>query len=232
MPIFLSRSDVYRLIQRELPEGAYPDGAPSAFFATADSDSTAAVIATAYANQGRIYANFFPQTADEKQVDWEELMFGRQLDSALSLQQRRDRVIARIRTRRRCTPGDIKQTVYTVIDSSILVEIIEWGCENGGWVLDESQLDISTILNGPQVFAVTGDAIPCPPTAAAFGITQDELEEMQEEAYTYEVRIYGYTLTAQELADLEEALTANEPSRSQHIISDGLDPADAVGGDT
>lgn len=232
MPKFLDQQQIYRIIQRELPEGVYPDGAPDKFYSTADSDSTSKVFATAYANLERVYANFFPQSADEKQTDFEILYFGKLLDSALNLQQRRDRVLQKIRTRRRCTPSDLKAAVYTVIDSSIPVDIVEWGCSGGGWILDESQLDISTILNGYNRLDVTGDSIPCPPTAAAFGLSESQFAEMQEEAYTYEVRIYGTTLTFEQREDLDKVLLNAEPVRSRHIISDGLDPADQIGGDT
>lgn len=232
MPKFLTQDEIYRMLQRESPEGVYPDGEPSLYYSTAEMYSVAKTLETAYQKLERIYENYFPQTADENLTDWEETVFGFQLDSSLTLQERRDRVLAKIRSQRRCTPPDILATVYTVVNSDIPVEIVEWGCEDGTWILDESQLDISTILNGPQKFAVTGDAISCPITAAQFGITQEELEAMQEEAYTYEVRIYGYTLTALELMALEKALLEAEPARSQHIISDGLDPNDMIEGDS
>lgn len=231
MPIFLDRPQIYRIIQRELPQDVYPDGPPAAFYSTADSDATAALFADAYTNQKSIYDNYFPNFATDRQPDFEVLYLGKQLSANLDLQARRDRVIAKIRSQRRTTPDDIKATVYTVIDSSIPVEIVPWGCGAAGWVLDVSLLDVSTILNGFNNLNLVGPDL-CSKSAADFGLTPEELLEYRQEAYTYEVRIYGYTLTAQEREDLEAALLAAEPARSGHIIVDGLDPADMILGDT
>lgn len=219
------------MLQRELPPGAYPDGPASAFYSTADMGATAKVLRKSYQNLERIYENYSPQSADEKLPDWEELILGKNLDASLTLAQRRDRVVAAIRKRRRTTKADMLGTVYEVIDSSILVEIVETGCSEGSWILDESILDISTILNGFNRLDFTGPDL-CSFDAADFGLTEEEFLQMKEEAYTYEVRIYSYTLTAQELQDLDAALLKAEPARSRHVILDGLDPNDMIDGDT
>lgn len=234
MPTFLSKDQIYRILQRELPEGAYPDGAPSAYFSTADMYSIATAVGTLYRNLSSIYDNFFPATTDDKIADWEFRSFGHQLDSSLTLQQRRDRVIAQIRTRRRTTPTDILQTVYTVIDSSILVEIVEHNSVDGGWVLDESELDVSSILNGYSgvQFGLNVDWCAAHKNPALIGLTREQITEYQDEAYTYDVRIYDYVLTTAQRAQLEEVLRAAEPARSRHVILDGLDPADMISGET
>lgn len=231
MPIFLTQAQVYRIIQRELPQGVYPDGPPSAFFSTADSWAQAKVVGDAYSNQARIYDNYFPQYTDENIGDWEYLILGKAGDATLTLQQRRDRVIAKIRSQRRTTPQDILATVYTVIDSSVMVEIAEACCGDTGWVLDESLLDISTILNTFNGLERVGADL-CSLDASDYGLTPDEFAELQAQAYQYEVRIYGYTLTAQQRSDLDAALNEAEPARSRHIILDGLDPADSLGRST
>jgi hypothetical protein len=232
MPIFLTAEQIYRIIQRELPDQfVYPDGQPSAFFSTADSYATAKVVADAYSNLSEIYDNYFPNHATVKQPDFELLHLGKSLSDTISLQGRRDRVISKIRSRRRTTPDDIKATVYTVIDPSIMVEIVEWGCEDGGWVLDESQLDISTILRGFNNLNRVGPDL-CILDAADFGLSEEDLLLYREEAYMYEIRIYSHTLTEQERDDMETAVLAAEPARSRHIILDGLDPDDSIGGDT
>lgn len=222
MPIFLTREQVYRVIQRELPDG-FPDGPASAFFLTADADSTAKVFADAYASQKNIYDNYFPNYATDRLGDFERLYLGQQLDSSIPIQARRDRVIAKIRSQRRTTPQDIIQTVYTVIDSSILVQIAEWGCGCAGWVLDVSELDSSTILNEFNNLTLVGPDL-CTKGAADYGLTDEEFARYQKEAYFYEIRIYGYTLTDQERIDLEQAVLSAEPARSAHQILDGLDP--------
>lgn len=230
MAKFLSRSEIYRIIQRELPPNAYPDGSPSAYFATADSDATAAVFASLYSNLQRIYDNYWPQYADEKLPDWEITVFGKNQDASLSIQERRDRLIERIRTRRRTTPSDIRAVVASVIGTDKFFEVVEWGCGGWGWILDVSLLDISTILNTVNRLERTGPDL-CGKDAAWFGLTEEEFVAMQEEAYTYEVRVYGYTLTPEERIALDEALTESEPARSRHIIADGLDPEDALSGE-
>lgn len=229
MPVFLTQGQIYRIVQRELPEGAYPDGPPASFYSTADSSSTAKVFSEIYDNLNRVYDNYFPNYADEQQPLWEELILGKQLDDSLTLQERRDRVIARIRSQRRTTPQDMLQTVYTVIDSSIPVEIVEWNCGDAGWVLDVSLLDISTILNEFNNLNLVGPDL-CTKDAADFGLTDQEFLDYRAQAYTYEVRIYGYTLSDSERALLDQELNAAEPARSKHIIVDGLDPDDMING--
>jgi hypothetical protein len=232
MPTFLTTQQIYRIIQRELPPGkVYPDGPASAFFSTADSYATAKVFGDAYSNLQRIYDNYFPQYADELQPEWENLVLGKQLSDALTLQERRDRVVAKIRSRRRTTPEDIIATVHTIIDPSILVEIAEWGCITAGWELDESELDISTILNEFNNLNRVGPDL-CTLDAADFGLTEEEFLRYKEQAYTYEIRVYGYTLSAEEREDIENAVLAAEPARSRHILLDGLDPNDSIGGST
>ena len=233
MPLFLTDQQIYRIIQRELPEDVYPDGPPSGFFSTADSFATASVFAQAYTSASGIYDNYFPNYAQDAiaplpgQADFEKLYLGVQLDASIPLQERRDRVIAKIRSLRRTTQADMLATVYSIIDTSIPVEITPWGCGCDGWVLDVSLLDISTVLNEFNNLNLVGPDL-CSKSAADFGLTQDEFARYQQEAYSYDVRIYGYTLTALERTELEAALNAAEPARSQHYILDGLDPSDML----
>jgi hypothetical protein len=228
MPIFLTQQQVYRIIQRELPDGVYPDGPATAFYSTADSDATASIVGDAYANQEAVYDNYFPNYCDDSaQPLFEELYLGQQLSSSDTLANRQAKVIAKIRSQRRTTATDILATVYTVVDPSVQVEIVPWGCGCAGWVLDVSTLDYSTILNQFNNLILVGPDL-CSKGAADYGLTDAEYAEYQKEAYFYEVRIYGYTLTAQESSDLETALLAAEPARSQHQVIDGLDPADMI----
>lgn len=228
MAIFLTSEQIYRIIQRELPpQDVYPDGPASAFFSTADSYSTAKNLSDAYDNLSNIYDNYFPNFATDRQPDFELLYLGKQLDDSLTLQQRRDRVLSRIRSVRRTTADDMKATVYTIIDSSIPVEIVPWGCGCAGWILDVSLLDISTILNEFNNLNRVGPDL-CSLDAADFGLTEQEFLDYRAEAYTYEVRIYGYTLTAQQREDLDAALNTAEPARSRHIIVDNVDPDDML----
>lgn len=230
MPIFLDQQSIYRLLQRELPpDDVYPDGAPSAFFSTADQFSVAGRVADAYVNLQNIYKNYYPVSAEETLADFEFLYFGYTLDATLTIAERRQKLLDKIRTRRRTTPDDLIATVHTLIPTSVLVEIVEWGNGGAGWMLDVSELEISTILNEFNQLDRTGPDL-CQLGAEDYGLTPEEFARMQNEAYTYEVRIYGYTLSADERAQLETILSAAEPARSQHIIVDGLNPADSIGG--
>lgn len=228
MAIFLSRDQIYRMLQRELPEKVYPDGAPSAFFSTADNSSIAGVISDSYSNLKNIYDNYWPQHAVERLPDWETMIFGFNLDASLSLTERRNRVLAKFRTRRGITKPDMEAVVRGVLGDSVLFDIIEWGCSTGGWILDESQLDIETYLNGSNLVDATGPDL-CGKVPSDFGLTQEEWEIAQEEAYTYEVLVYGHVLTAAEYAEIDRQLNIEEPARSRHIITDNLDPNDLLG---
>lgn len=229
MPKFLSRAELYRILQRELPPDAYPDGAPSGYYSTADMDSIADGAATGYANLERVYDNYWPQTADERILDWEITAFGRFLDASLTLAERRDRVVTKIRSRKGLTIQDMIDTVQGIIGSDKLVDIAEWGCTTGGWMLDYSQLDIETYLNGERLVDATGEGL-CDANPADFGKTEEEWQEMRTEAYTYQVNVYGYVLTAKEYNEVDLALTEAEPARSQHFIFDGLNPEDMING--
>lgn len=230
MPKFLTQEECYRLLQRELPAGVYPDGAASGHYSTADMASVASVAATGYANAERIYDNYWPQTADERMSDWEITAFGYRLTAALNLAERRDRVVQKIRARKGLTKGDMVSVVKGIIGSDKLVDISEWGCATGVWIIGVSQLGIETILGGsPAVATVTGPDI-CDANPADYGLTPEEWAQIQQEAYTYQVNVYGYTLTQAEYEAIDSALSAAEPARSAHVIVSGLNPEDMIDG--
>lgn len=233
MATFLTREQIYRLLQRELPEGVYPDGPASAYFSTADMDASASTMASAYENDRKIYDNSWPQDADEKIADWEIKVFGELAPISLSLEERQDRVLTRLRSRLGITASDMKQVVLTVIGSDKLVEIIEWGCKCGGWMIGISQLGIETFLNafGPEFLQVTGPNL-CSASPSEYGLTEEQWLELREQAYTYEVRIYDYTLTEAERAEINRQLLKEEPAGSHHVITDGLDPDTMLEGDS
>lgn len=232
MAIFLTATQIYRMYQRELPEGVYPDGAASGSYSAASLYSKARLGETAYANLARIYDNYFPQTADEKQTDWETKVFGGTLDGALSLAVRRQKVIDKVRKKAGITKQDMIDIVQSVIGTNKDVAIGEWGNESGGWIIGESQLGVTTILSGARISAVTNFLYPgvdlCHLTAADVGMTQAEWLETRQDAYSYTVLIYSYTPTAGELAEINFLLSLGEPARSDHEIQSGLDPADHI----
>lgn len=240
MAIFLEAQQIYRLMQRELPEGAYADGSPSAFFTTASVYSKAQTLATAYANLARIYDNMFPQSADEKIHDWELKVFGFYLPDSYTLAERQQAVISKLRERPGINRAAITAIVQTNIGDDKTFQIVDWNCEagpivgTGVWRIGESQLGVDTYLGGARMADVTPAIYPTANFCIndpIFGKTDDEWAAMQDQAYTYEVQIYGYTLTAEQRAALDKALTKGEPARSNHVITDGLDPNDLPNGE-
>jgi hypothetical protein len=231
MPKFLSLAECYRIIQRELPEDTYPDGAPADYFSTADSDSTARTVATLYSNLERIYANMFPQSADEQIGDWEIKVFGHLGNTSDSLAVRRQKVIDQVRWSATLSRRDLLLICAIAIGAKD-IEIANWGCdETGVWVLGESQLGVETYLGGSKKFQFGPSDNLCS-TTTPVGLTADQWATMQSDAFTYEVRIYDYTLTTDERAQLDKLLTRYEPGRSTHVIRDGLSSANKPGGTT
>lgn len=211
-------------MQRLLPPFVFPDGAPSAFFHTAEMDSYAKVMRHAYKNQSAIYANFFPQTCDENTINLYELKyFGKLGSSSLTLAQRQALVIQKIQSARGITKQIIRNVVnYTIPGLSFEIAVWIFGQGEGGWVLDVSQLDIETYLNTDAQYALPVGPQLCSQGPADWGMTPQQWADLQTYAYTYEVRIYGYTLTPQQYSELDAALSANEPARSTHVINSGL----------
>jgi hypothetical protein len=232
VPIFLTRPQAYRLLQRELPEDTFPDGVPSGFYHTADMDSVAGTVEEAYLNLSGIYLDGFPQTCRLERIgDHEIKVFGYVSDASLTLQQRIDRVLAKLRTRRGITKADIAALVNETIPG-LDFELWEWSHGEGVWELDVSQLDVETGLDGDgQALAVYGPFL-CDQTPADWGMTPEEWASIKETAYTLEVRIYNYTLTADQRSALQTALDTFGRETVNHIITDGLTDADKKDGDT
>jgi hypothetical protein len=237
--IFLQADQIYRLMQRELPEGAYADGAPSGFFTTASIYAKSAQIEKLYTNLQRIYGNMFPQSSVENIHDWEIKVFGHYLPDSLTLEERQTEIVNKLRQH----PGINRQSIVDIVRTVIgdqLFTVIDWNCDGGEingtgvWQIGVSQLGIDTFLGGGAMSDVTPALFPDANFCIndpAFGKTDDEWAAMQEQAYTYEVKIWGYTLTAEQRDALDTALTRGEPARSAHVITDGLDPNDLPSGE-
>lgn len=235
MPKFPSTFEIYRCLQRELPGSVYPDGAPSGYFSTADNWAFADVMATGYANAKVIYDNYWIQNADERLTDWEITVFAKNLAAALTIAERRDRILTQIRSRKGLTKQDMIDTVLAIIGTDKWVDAIEWGCggagdRGGAWVIGVSLLGLDTYLGGiASIQSAWGPGL-CSAVPADFGLTQAEWDSIREQAYTYEILIYDYTPTANELIEIDEQLSKNEPARSQHKISSAVEPPTVDGG--
>lgn len=207
------------MIQRELPENVYRDGKPESSYTTAEVDSVAKTLETAYKSLGRIYDNYFPASTVEYLNKWEQTVFGTIGNESETTAQRVDRILTKLRLRRGITKLDIAELVWLVIGSDKMIEIIEFNSMQGSWLLGVSELGRSTILNGNDVNnpLVSGPDI-WEKTAGDFGITQAELDNLKKNAYGYRVKIINYEATAEELAQIEALLFKYEPARCWHEI--------------
>lgn len=242
MPHFLTREELYRVIQRELPPDTYPDGQASAYWSTADSDATAAVLATFYANMARIHDNNFVQTADERLIDWEVKVYGSPLGGSLTTQQRRDRILGKLRSRPTLNPTDMRALIATHIGESGTTydwEYVEWNVGRDGpsgemtsWTLGYSQLGFDTYLGGGAEILHGDDA--CDLSASDLGITDDDLLSRRENAYTVELKVFDATLPEDVKASLQADLDRFGRASVDHPITDGSDVnlrMDAASGD-
>lgn len=229
MPKFLSKKELYNIIQRELPDKVYAYSTrPQEFYTTSDDDSSAFVFSKMYSNLEVIYNNYFPQTAEESLEDWEITVFGAVDETNATIAERRDRLLAKIRSRKGITVQDIIDIVYSVIGSDKDIEVIEKGCETGAWILGKSRLSRNTFLGISSVeggVTIGPDFSACQDEAwLELGITEEQFRELQTQAYSYVIRIRDYDATQLERDILTSELNKFEPARSQHTIVSPFSP--------
>jgi hypothetical protein len=246
VPKFLNQPEAYRLLQRENPPNVYPDGGPADFLSTAENDSVAKTVASVYANMERAWINLFVQLTEESIGEWEVAVFGRTISGGLTLQERRDRLLGKIRALPTISLWDVLVLVNSYVPDGVYVGIVENGSVGAGspsfpvWSLGVSLLGVNTFLGGisisrltgPSAGAVFGPEWPFPLTDGTYldpTLTEEGALQIRAQQYSYTVKIYGYTLPADVLAALELALAEAEPARSNHNIvqnaslaSDGL----------
>lgn len=247
MPKFLNREELYRLIQRELPENAYPDGAPSAFFSTADSDSTADVAATGYSTLERIYDNYFPQSANEKIDDWEIFVFGKIINSNLTLSERQEKVVVKLRERKDMSLWTMLVGVLEFLPFGTSVQIFEQ-CDtfDNCWKLSVSKLGNGTFLGCTHRIILNSFDAYCHPSFYYWTLGVSKLgvntrlapkkvsfdpnklssrawHRQQFKAYGYGVYVFEHTLTMEERDNISSFLNAQAPARSSFYIVDNAD---------
>lgn len=249
MPIFPTQHQIYRALQRELPDLVYPDGAPTAFFSTADMDAVAKVGASGYISASAIYDNYFPQTSDASIDDWVFKMFGFLFQAGIDLPTKRQRVIDKVRKIGSIDLFDVLTIVAKYVPQGTYAQI-KFACgAHAYWVLGVSLLGIDTILAGgqPGNIGITPDNIKnwCSFISTLhWRLGQDglgfntflsyiqytDLASFQANAFEYDIRIFDYTIPAVDLANMEIELQGGEPARSAHRIfqnvslaSSGLD---------
>lgn len=253
MPKFLTRDELYRLIQRELPEGVYPDGPASGYYATADSDATAQILASIYASLERVYANFFPQDALEKLDAWEIKVFGRIVYGALTPAERREKIIQQLRERLDLSKWTVIAGILEFLPAGTIVQVLE-NCERFGdepnmcWKLAKSKLSHGSYLGCTERLLLPNFDEYCDPpfyywtlarskltnstrlapTVAQAGVTKlssTYWHRNQFKAYFYFVNVFNYSLSAEELANIDGFLKSKAIARSAYLIQDNQDPA-------
>lgn len=243
MPSFLSKAQVYAIINRELPEGLYAySPAPGTFYVTSEFDSYAKVISDTYSTMQSIYTNMFVTTADEKIYDFETMYFGYRSAGALSVEERRARILAKIRSKAFVALWDVLTFVASYVPEGTYVQVLEFGIPNGdnGWSVGYSEIGMTTILGfgySPQSLKgedadlvwtgdwEQGDPLPTGVVCNS-NITEAEVRGMRETAYGYEIRIFDYELTGDALMNFLIDLAQIEPARSGAYLLQNLTLAD------
>jgi hypothetical protein len=240
MPKFLDSDEIYRIIQRELPENVYPDGLPSSRVMLSDNYAASKALSGSYARLEVAYNNMFPQLATEQLADFETKYFAFSSVGILTEEERRERILGKIRARPSISVWDILTVVNSFVPQGVFTQIVEWGnYENGEtWILDVSLLDRSTYL-GPAFgnrLGLTGEGAcavwgpdwqqgDTPPSNTFLTPAMDNqaaVLSVRELVYTYEVRLFGLSLSPEQLSQLDLQLSQIEPARSRHIIRQGL----------
>jgi hypothetical protein len=215
MAKFLTRAELFRLLQRELPENVYPDGAPEAFLSTASIDAKAKTLADAYAAIAQLYGNFFPQTASEQIDEWEVKVFGYKTTESLTEPERINRILARLRAQPDLSRWSILLQVANIIPG-VIVDLVE-PAQLDQNVGQDLKGDLSDLVWGPDWTA--GDPAPSGVTVTdILRNDQAELYALRNRVFKYTLLVYSDTLSAAIKASIEETLTIAEPARSAHSV--------------
>lgn len=225
MALFLDQKTLYRLLQRELPEDVYPDsGRPEDYWSTASIAAKAEVFKQLYDALETVYDNYWPQTANAEGIGQHEIARFGYLSTDLTLEERQDRVLGKMRALPSMSRPDLRDLVESFLPPGTLVRIVNYnellaGTGDGGtWYLDVSELGVDTYLGAYGSHAFPPGTDQCQMDGSEIGLTPTEWAEYQENAYTYEVQIWDYTPTAEQLADIERELTKAEAAHGTHVV--------------
>jgi len=218
MSKFLSRDELYRILQRELPEDLYADGAPNQYLTTAENDSVAQVIASSYSTMEQVSLNNNILTTDVKIVDWEIMLFGETSTESLTLDERRDRVIAKLLTRNELSYWQVMLTCDAIIGRYGYVEVRQRNTKDNSYSILIKGTN-SDLVWGPLWTA--GDPAPAGVTVTDdLRNNQSDLYAVREEVYTYDVVVFSNYVNINILASkLDSLLTYLEPARSAHTVT-------------
>lgn len=250
--LFLDAFTLYRVIQRELPTGVYPDGVASAYFSTADSYATAQALEAVYTAASGVYNEMFPASSVIDIDKWVYATFGQYFDSTVSLATKQQRVLNKLQKIGSLSNWALLTLALGYVPPGTFVQIFHACGPNGlrnAWQLGVSLLGVNTFLAGktptqigiPQSVQDNWATQWCPFISNLhwrLGVDQlgvdtflapisyQDISAFQGAAYNYTVKIFnagGPQLSANTLAALDADLSANEPARSAHTIVQNLD---------
>lgn len=232
-PKFLTEDEILQILKSELPDDLFaqdnannPDPAKNSY-SSSELRAAANAFANVYAGLQKRYNDKFITTATSSGLDdWANELFSSAQDSSLEVNQKRGNALAKLRASQGISYAGITALVSGVLDPlGIDFDVCTWsGLNNGAWVLDESPLDLGTYLSqiDPIEGMVAGNtALDCSGNYVAAGLTEEQYREIQQVAYTYEVRIYG-TVDSVTLNLLDQLLTIAEGARSTHILQNNF----------
>ena len=227
----------------ELPEGVYAEDRANdpnpdkRSVSSSELRAHARMLAVLYQNLDVINQDKAITTVSPSGLsNWEKQLFATAQDASQPDLTRQQNLLAKKRA-----SGGISLPAIRAVASAILTPVglafdifqtngASNGTDTGAWVLGVSRLGEDTYLALQDPLIGTGmgpgqTPLDCSLDYAAAGITALQLAQIQQTAYSYEVRIYGHA-SANILAVLDAALTALEPARSAHkILNDSVPPS-------
>jgi hypothetical protein len=236
--IFPTIDQIMDIIFAELPSGVYAEDRAddpnpnNRSYSSSEIRAHAQMYANLYANMEEVNADKFLTTVTHDGLSsWEKELFQTAQDSSQPDSVRLANLLAKFRASGGISTPAIAMIIHSILDPvGLTFDISTWngcgGTKGGAWILDVSELDVETYLAlEDPLLGARRDMTPldCSLNYAAAGITAQDLIDIQDTAYTYEVRIYG-NASSQVLAQLDYALTQYEPARSTHVIINNFPP--------
>lgn len=220
---FPNSDDMMAIIMGEIPPGVYADDLADdpdedkRSYSSSELRAHAILFSNAYDSLFSINQDKHVSTATQDGLTkWEKDLFSTAQDSNLPLETRRQNALAKLRTIGGINDPTMRRIVAAILGPGIDFDILPYsGSHEGAWILDESSLGLNTWLS--KIDPLYGYLLDNDLDYAAAGITLQDLLDIQEVAYTFEVRIYA-NVDADTLARLDRQLTQYEPARSTHVI--------------
>jgi hypothetical protein len=216
MPSFLTKAQISRILQRELPEFLYPDGAESDYVSTAEVGSIAQCLSSVYSTMESIYNNHFPLTTNEKIGDWETTVFGKTQSGDLTLEERKGQVLAFLRAENNISFFTVLKAIIALVPEGIVVEIRPRTFV-GDPITADLKGDLADEVWGPDW--QSGDPAPSDVTVTdAIRNDYASLLIVRTQAYRYACIIWGGSISAELQAVIEKTLLTIEPARCKHDL--------------